>query len=135
MSANLREANLASADLRGTILMMADLSGADMRGTEIAPGDRDHLIGTDGLLYPYSLKGTKLWGVIGLTKEQLEACKAKGAVIDVGTTTSPPQSLVSPSPSAQSDGAQAPSAPSVQGSIPTPDTGSSVASLKPDPKS
>jgi hypothetical protein len=36
----------------------------------------------DNLEEALSLKDTDLRRVIGLTKEQLEACKAKGAIID-----------------------------------------------------
>ncbi len=34
--------------------------------------------------------------VTALAKEQLEACKAKGAIIDADTTGSPPQSIIPP---------------------------------------
>jgi len=53
------------------------------------------------------LKGTVLRGVKGLTKEQLETCKARGAIIDEDSTTSPSQSTVSLSPSSPSNDIQA----------------------------
>jgi uncharacterized protein YjbI with pentapeptide repeats len=51
-------ANLRKADLRKAVLCEVDLTGADFRGVE------------------------------GLTNEQLQAYKAKGAIIDEDSTTS-----------------------------------------------
>ncbi len=73
LDANLRKADLHEADLRGADLSGADLMGADLRGTRLENA--------------LSLKDTDLRCVKGLTKEQLEACKAKGAIIDEDTTT------------------------------------------------
>jgi len=66
---DLSRTNLSGANLERTILHEADLRGANLE---------------DAL----SLKGTHLRKAIGLTKEQLEACKAKGAIIDEDSTTS-----------------------------------------------
>ena len=67
--ANLREVNFNEADL-----CKANLNGADLNGTSLENA--------------FSLKDTDLRGVKGLTKEQLAACKAKGAIIDEDTTAS-----------------------------------------------
>ncbi len=114
-SVNLTNANLTDADFSSAVLTEAILTAANLKGTK--PENAK------------TLEGAKMYHVKGLTKEQLEACKAKGAIIDEDTTTSPPESPVSPvspSPPSQSTNVQAPSA---QGSLPTPDTdGSSAAS-------
>src|SRR6266699_2059179 len=52
------------------------------------------------------LTGADFRGVKGLTKEQLEACRARGAIIDEDSTTSSSRSTVSSSLSSQSNGAQ-----------------------------
>jgi uncharacterized protein YjbI with pentapeptide repeats len=130
--ADLRKAHLEGADLSATNLSGANLSGANLSRVNLSPG------GSRGGIDPtpadfsganpedaQTLEGTDLRGVIGLTKGQLEACKAKGAIIDEDSTVSLSQSPVSPSLPSQSNDAQAPSAPTVQGSIATPDTGGS----------
>jgi uncharacterized protein YjbI with pentapeptide repeats len=95
--ANLLEANLSGANLyrrvklSGVVLSKANLSGAELSGTNLEEAR--------------SLEQTDLRGVKGLTKEQLEACKAQGAIIDEDFTVSPPQSSVSPSPPSQSNDA------------------------------
>jgi uncharacterized protein YjbI with pentapeptide repeats len=73
----------------------------------------------------FSLKGADLRGIIGLTKEQLEACKAKGAIIDEDSTTSSIQSTAAPLQPLQSNDVPLPSTPSAQGSLPTSDAVSS----------
>jgi hypothetical protein len=79
-----------------------------------------------------SLKDTNLRGVVGLTKEQKDACKAKGALIDEAPTTSPSRSPVSPPPPSQTNELQAPSVPPTQTSTPTSHAdGSSATSSKP----
>ena len=121
--ANLSEAYLHEANFSKAILTKANLSGADFRG--------DDLI-TTNLEDAASLEDTDLLGVKGLTKEQLEACKAKGAIIDEDATVSSSPSPVSPSPPAQSHDAQAQSATSAQEDGRTLDTGSSsVTTSKP----
>ena len=108
---NLSEANLSEANLRG-----ADLSG--VRNLKDAQ----------------SLKDTDLRGVKGLTREQLEACKAKGAIVDEESTASPPQSPVVHPLSSQSNDVQAPSAPPAQVKTPPSDTdGDSATSSQPSP--
>jgi hypothetical protein len=68
---------------------------------------------------------TNLRGVKGLTREQLEACRAKAAIIDEDSTPSSSQATVSTTPPSPGNDAQALSGPPAQGSIPTPDTGGS----------
>src|SRR6266516_74789 len=75
--ANLSEAFLNGANFSGAKLFKADLSGADFRGADLTKLE-------DAL----TLEGTKLHRVRGLTKRQLETCKAKGAIIDEAATTS-----------------------------------------------
>jgi Pentapeptide repeats (8 copies) len=136
--ANLRDAVLAGADLSG-----ADLSGADLRRalltraklyrTNLTETDmtKADLTGVRGLEIIESLKDTDLRGVKGLTKEQLAACKAKGAIIDEDTTTGSPQPVVSPV-SLQSSAAQPPSASSTQATtLPTNTDGGSNTSSQP----
>jgi uncharacterized protein YjbI with pentapeptide repeats len=107
---DLTEANLERADLRWASLREVNLEAA------------------------LSLKDTDLRGVKGLTEEQLKACKAKGAIIDEDTTTSPPQSPVSPAPPSQSNDAQASSTTPAQASPPTSGTdGSSAPSSQQGP--
>jgi len=118
-NADLRAAKLRNADLRVGILRQADLRQADLRQADLRGANLEDAL---------SLEDTDLRGVIGLTIEQLEACKAKGAIIDDSTTISS-QSTVSTSSSSQSNDAQAPSATSAQGSIPTLDPGGSSTAL------
>jgi len=97
-AANLSEAYLAKADLRDAYLAKADLSGAhfweaDLRGADFR---RANLSRTD-IEEARSLKSADLREVKGLTKNQLKACKARGAIIDKDATVSPPQSPISPS--------------------------------------
>ena len=119
--ANLSQANLSGADLSGatlnatrnfmTALMAemdleaADLSGADLKGANLSETDLEAAL---------SLKDTDLRGVKGLTKEQLEACQAKGAIIDEDFTTSSSQSTISPPSPEPRNEVQAPSTASVQ---------------------
>ncbi len=94
---NLSGANLSHANLSKVFLTDADLSGVDLsnvKSLETATG----------------LERTDLRGVTGLTREQLEACKAKGAIIDKAPPASPAQLPVSSPPSSQSSNAQTPSA-------------------------
>jgi uncharacterized protein YjbI with pentapeptide repeats len=68
------EANLTESDLCGVNLTDANLSKADLRGANLRE--------LRNLEKIRSLQDTDLRGVKGLTKEQLAACKAKGAIID-----------------------------------------------------
>jgi Pentapeptide repeats (8 copies) len=105
LNANLSDAILNDADLRGAYLERADLSDASLSGANLSNA---------------VLEGAKLYRVKGLTKEQLEACKAKGAIIDEDTTTSPPQPTTSSSAPSSVNDAQAPSAAPVQVNTPPP---------------
>src|SRR6266567_2358857 len=101
---DLNEAEFFQANRINVDLSEADLTGADFRGVE------------------------------GLTKEQLEACRARGAIIDEDSTTSSSRSTVSSSLSSQSNGAQSQITPPTQGSTPTSSDGggSSTASSGPN---
>jgi uncharacterized protein YjbI with pentapeptide repeats len=120
--ADLSDADLTSADLRGANLSVTNLTKADLRGADLRGADL-HWTKLENVL---SLANANLRLVKELTKEQLEACKAKDAIIDEDTTISPGQSPVSPPSPSQSNDAQAPSAPHAQGSILTPDIGGVV---------
>lgn len=130
--ANLRSANLSGADLWGANLSGADLSRANLSRANLSRANlqeanlRGAKLGDVQLL-----KETNLCGVTGLTKGQKEACKAKGAIVDEGTTTSPPQSPASPSPPSQSSNGQIPSAPLAQSTLPSETDGSSTTPSKP----
>jgi uncharacterized protein YjbI with pentapeptide repeats len=65
---DLRDADLTEADLTKANLEKADLSGANLTGAYLEE--------------TRSLKDTDLRRVKGLSKEQLQACKEKGAIID-----------------------------------------------------
>lgn len=79
--ADLREANLRRADLKEANLIGADLSSANLSSADLSEANIEDVL---------SLKDTDLRGVKGLSKEQLEACKARGAIIDEAPPTSPP---------------------------------------------
>lgn len=76
--ANLFEVNLKAANLRDSILIGAHLANADLSEANLSRAD---LSGVH-LERAASLKGTRIQGVKGLTKEQLDACLAKGAIIE-----------------------------------------------------
>lgn len=78
VSADFSKAHLLQADLRGAVLSGANLSEANFSNANLSGAA---LIKTN-LQEALSLENTDLRGVKGLTKEQLEACKAKGAIID-----------------------------------------------------
>jgi uncharacterized protein YjbI with pentapeptide repeats len=105
--ADLSRVNLYGANLSGANLYGAYLSGANLYGANLSGANLSRIRIEDAFL----LKDTDLRGVKGLTNEQKEACKARGAIIDEDTTTSSPQPTVAPSPSSQSSDVQAPSAP------------------------
>jgi len=80
--ADLREvkmvgANLSGAHLNGTLLDKAILDGAILWEVDLSGANIEAAL---------SLHGADLHGIKGLTKEQLEACKAKGAIIDEETS-------------------------------------------------
>jgi Pentapeptide repeats (8 copies) len=91
--ANLSEADLIRANLSGAELLDTNLSRVKLREANLSGADLSGANLDDAL----SLKDANLRGVTGLTKEQLEACKAKGAIIDEAPTTSSSQPAVSPS--------------------------------------
>jgi hypothetical protein len=112
--ASLREVDLKriwmpQASLQKAILYRADLTEARLKLTD--------LTGTgESLLDALSLKKTDLREVKGLTKEELEACKAKGAIIDDEDTPAPPTEPP------QNNNISTPSAPPVQVNTPAPNT-------------
>jgi uncharacterized protein YjbI with pentapeptide repeats len=116
---DLTEANLSGATLTGADLTNANLTGANLGGTNLEDAR--------------SLDGTDLRGVKGLKQEQIDACKAKHAIVDEASTTNSSQPTIPPSPS---NDAQSPSTPSAQGNTPTSDTGgnSATPSSKPGPE-
>ncbi len=127
--ANLRKANLREANLSKAHLSEADLSGTDLRGTYFKEADLrranlgyalPHKVNLRGADLSYadlreanlrkanleeakSLHETDLRGVKGLNKEQLEACKTQGAIIDEDVMVNISQSTVSPSPTWQNN--------------------------------
>ena len=128
--ADLRGATLGGADLSKANLSEADLSGANLSGVDLSGAN----LSRTNIEVAQSLKDTDLRGVKGLTKEQLEACKAKGAIIGDAVTTSPPQSTVSPSLPLQGNDTQIPADPPSQVNTLTLDTdGSSATSSQPSP--
>jgi uncharacterized protein YjbI with pentapeptide repeats len=124
--ASLRGADLSLAKLGEAKLYWADLSGADLEAADLSRANLSHAILSQANLSQadlrwailrevnleaaLSLKDTDLRGVKGQTKEQLEACKAKGAIIDEDSAASSTQSTVSSS--LQNSDAQAPKKPS-----------------------
>ena len=108
--ASLLETNLSGAMLRGTNLSEADLIRANLSGAELLDANLSRVKLRDANLTgavlsganlddALSLKNANLRGAKGLTKEQLEDCKAKGAIIDDSSLPSSSQPTVSPSPS------------------------------------
>ena len=94
--------------LNGADLSDADLGLVILRGVSaktIKVGERYNSVKLENAR---ALKGTILYRVGGLSEEQLEVCKAKGAIIDEDATTRPPQSPDSPSQPSQSNDVQAP---------------------------
>jgi hypothetical protein len=84
--ADLKQVWMPFASLRKAVLFKADLTGARLKWADLTGAT---------LLDALSLKNTDLREVEGLTKEQLEACRARGARVDEDTTGSPGQSTVS----------------------------------------
>jgi uncharacterized protein YjbI with pentapeptide repeats len=121
--ARLKGVNLSGADLSYANLSEAELNGAEFNGARFSRANlsKADLSETD-LENALSLEKTDLRGVKGLTKEQLAACKAKGAIIDEDATGSPAQSIVSPLLPSQSSDAQAPSPTPAQVNTPPPST-------------
>jgi len=131
--ANLSRANLAEASLRNASLIAANLGhtylrranlgraylrGADLSGANLTEADLTEVLFGNTLL----LQGTDLRGVKGLTKKQLEACKAKGAIIDEDTTTDSSQSATATPAPSQSRPDPTSAAPPAQVNTPPPST-------------
>jgi uncharacterized protein YjbI with pentapeptide repeats len=127
--AKLQGAQLQGADLQGADLRGAQLEGADLRGAQLEGANlwRAQLEGANPEEAD-SLKDTKMNGVIGLTPEQREMCIQKGAIFDVQQAPASATSSSSSLSPAQSNDAQALSAPSVQESTQTPSVDGSSAS-------
>jgi len=133
-NANFSEADLSCANfgpslvLSGTKFIKADLQRASLRGAVLDEADFTNAnLSETNIEVALSLSYADLHGVKGLTKEQLAACKARGAIIDEDPTTSSSQSTVAtPSPEPRKD-VQASSTSSAQGSLPIPDVGGSSA--------
>jgi len=153
--ADLREANLRGAYLRGADLNEANLSGAYLRGANLIEANLNeaNLSGaylSGDLFYKATdlsfavlsranlagaiLKDTNLYRVKGLTDEQLEYCKAQGALINEDSTASSSQSPVSSSSPSQSFDTQDSSAPAAQvNTLPPGIDGSNAPSSQPNP--
>ena len=118
-------AYLRRADLEQVRMPHASLRGAYLRGANLSRADlyRADLSRVRELEEVRSLDHTDLRRVIGLTKEQLEACKAKGALIDEDTATSSSHTAIPSAPPQQSNGVQVLSTPPAQENTPTPETG------------
>lgn len=71
---NLSDAFLVGANLAGADLSFANLSGANLSGAD--------LTGVKGFREIEYFRGTNLRGVKGLSKEDLEYARSKGAIID-----------------------------------------------------
>jgi hypothetical protein len=127
--ADLREVYPREADLRGADLFEANLSGADLRKARLEGANLKRAnIEEAGLLEETNLRGVK-----GLTKEQLKACKAKGAIIDEDAMISLSQPPVSTPEPPSRNYIQAPS---TQKRTPLSNAdGSSATSSKPSPES
>lgn len=118
---NFQKVCLTKVDFTGSQLCEAQLSFTEFSDSKIS----GHLDGADfqgaqffeksNIEQADTLKGTNLLKVKGLTKKQLEVCKAKGAIIDENPTIN--------------------ASPSVQGSTPPSDpSGKGVASTQQDSK-
>jgi large-conductance mechanosensitive channel len=132
--ANLRKTDLRKADLIGAKLQGADFSGANLEGAKLvyanlgevnfheanlSAADLFHAdLTRTNLGEAQSLEETKLHAVKGLTKEQLAACKAKGAIIDEDSTANRSQTATAHSSPPQSNHVQAASTSPAQESTP-----------------
>jgi len=131
--ADLRMTNLIGADMRKSNLYEADLRDAYLAFADLRKADLERVRNLEKVR---TLEGTDLRGAKGLTKEQKEACKTKGAIIDEDTTDSARRPTASPPTPSQSTDAQTPSALPAQGSTPPPGTdGSSSTSSQPSAES
>jgi len=110
--ADLDRADLTEANLEGATLISASLQGTKFSGANLRRADLSHANLSAGTSMGETFRSanpedalhldyTDLRGVKGLTREQLKACKAKGAIIDEDAVANPPQSLVPPPPPSQ----------------------------------
>ncbi len=83
----LNEAKLIEASLQLVDFTRANLKEADLHGANLS---------NSNLEKARSLKNTNLRGVTGLTIAQLEACKAKGAIVDEDIMGSSPDPTIPP---------------------------------------
>ena len=88
--ARLRECDLRGANFHRSMLYDVDFNKADLRRANLKDADLSHANIEDAL----SLKDADLRGVKGLTKEQLEVCKSKGAILDKDLITTLSQTVV-----------------------------------------
>lgn len=131
-SAYLAQSDLSGIQMPNAFLRRADLSGANLNEANLSGASLSEANIEDAL----SLQGTDLRGAKGLTKEQLVACKAKGAIIDEDAITDSSHVSVSPPASEPSNSMQVPSASPAQVNTPAPSTyGSSAASSQPSAES
>jgi uncharacterized protein YjbI with pentapeptide repeats len=103
--ANLSEASFEKADLHEAVLAGAIFSETNFNGADLDHADfRDAILDYTDILEADSMFGTDLRGAKGLTKKQLRACKARGAIIDEETKAKKPQQNgSSPTPQQTSD--------------------------------
>ncbi|GHO98509.1 hypothetical protein KSF_085570 [Reticulibacter mediterranei] len=111
---DLSEAHLSQADLRSANLQGANLQGANLREANFQGAN----LGGADLDCAYCLEDTNLRKVKGLTKEQLEACKAKGAIIDKDLTTNVSLSVITSTSPSQNNNQQTSSVLSPQENAP-----------------
>ncbi len=136
IEADLREATLSRANLNHTSLIGANFSRANLHHAALIRSNLSQAdLSQTNIEDVFAMKDADLRGVKGLTREQLEACRAKGAIIDENTTTSSSQLPVS-SPKTSQSNDEAPQTPSAQESNPTPEAdGSSTVSSEQEPES
>ncbi len=114
--ADLSRATLITTDLSGASLSGASLSGATLMGANFTRADLSGVDFSGAILI-----GALLFSVRGLTKDQLEDCKAKRAIVSdedgPGSSSQPADSI---SLQSQSNGAQSPPATPSQEGPPSP---------------
>lgn len=133
--ANLIQTNLSRTSFRGAILKEAQLTGADLSGASFFKADlREanlNMVTLSGANIEDALflNETDLRKVNGLTKEQLETCKEKGAIIDEDLATGASGSIISTPLLLQSSKEEVRLTTSAQEIIETLDTSNSTATV------
>lgn len=128
---NFTQANLEKADLRRATLNIVNFTQANLESVNLRQAK---LTGTN-IEKAKSLKDIDLRGVEGLTKEQLAACQAAGAIIDEDSTTNFSSPAITPSPPPQSNDVQTSSIHSLpKSALPLDTDEASTVSSKPDPE-